>query len=172
MNRVLLSGAVFSVERREYPRPQGRPVVREVVVHPGAVTILPLLDDGRIVLIRNQRLTIGQELLELPAGTLEPGEPPRDCALRELEEETGYRADTISPLCEFYTTPGICTERMWVFVARDLTHTQQNLQGAEQIRVCVLTIDEVRRMLRAGEIEDGKTIAALGTYLLRADGER
>ena len=147
-------------------------MVREVVVHPGAVTILPLLDDGRIVLIRNQRLTIGQELLELPAGTLEPGEPPRDCALRELEEETGYRADTISPLCEFYTTPGICTERMWVFVARDLTHTQQNLQGAEQIRVCVLTIDEVRRMLRAGEIEDGMTIAALGTYLLRAVGER
>lgn len=172
MNRVLLSGAVFSVERREYPRPQGRPVVREVVVHPGAVTILPLLDDGRIVLIRNQRLTIGQELLELPAGTLEPGEAPRDCALRELEEETGYRAATISPLCEFYTTPGICTERMWAFVARDLTHTQQNLQGAEQIRVCLLATDEVRRMLQAGEIEDGKTIAALGTYFLRDSGER
>lgn len=147
-------------------------MVREVVVHPGAVAILPLLDDGRIVLIRNQRLTIGQELLELPAGTLEPGEPPRGCALRELEEETGYRAATISPLCEFYTTPGICTERMWVFVARDLTHTRQNLQGAEQIRVCLLAADEVRRMLQAGEIEDGKTIAALGTYFLQDSGER
>ncbi len=167
MSRVLLSGAVFSVERREYPRPQGQPVVREVVVHPGAVTILPLLDDRRMVLIRNRRLAVGKELLELPAGTLEPDESPRECAHRELEEETGYRAGELAPLCEFYTTPGICTERMWVFVARNLTATRQNLQGAEEISVCVFDTDEVLRMLRSGEIEDGKTIAALGTYYLR-----
>jgi len=165
-----MSGPVFSVERREYPRPEGGLIRRDVVVHPGAVAILPVLDAGRIVLIHNYRLPVGRELLELPAGTLEAGETPEQCALRELEEETGYRASRVEPLCEFYTTPGICTERMWVFVAGGLTPTQQRLQGNEQIRVEVADIGRVRGMLRTGTIEDGKTIAALGIYFLRRDG--
>ena len=169
MGDVLMSGRVYSVERRHYHR-AGRNVTREVVVHPGAVAILPVLDDGRVVLIRNYRFATDQELLELPAGTLEPDEPPERCALRELEEETGYRAGRLEPLCEFYTTPGICTERMWVFVATRLTETRQNLQGAEEIRVVIMAGDQVRQMLREGRIEDGKTIAALGTYFLRQDG--
>ena len=164
-----MSGPVFSVERRRYER-GGQTVTRDVVVHPGAVTNLPVTDDGRVVLIRNYRFATDGELLELPAGTLEPGEPPERCALRELEEETGYRAGRLEPLCEFYTTPGICTERMWVFVATDLTKTRQNLQGHEEIRVDVIDGDEVRRMLCDGEIEDGKTVAALGMYFLRQDG--
>ncbi len=170
MNQVLVSGAVFSVERREYPCPAGPPIVREVVVHPGAATVIPVLDDGRIVMIRHLRRTVGQELLELPAGTLEPNESPETCALRELEEETGYRAARATRLCEFFTTPGICTERMWVFVARDLVPTQQCLQETEQIRVCLMSADELRNLLRQGRIEDAKTIAALGTYFLREDG--
>lgn len=169
MGDVLMSGRVFSVERQQYRR-GGRNVTRDVVVHPGAVAILPVLDDGRLVLIRNYRFATDRELLELPAGTLEPDEPPERCALRELEEETGYRAGRLEPLCEFYTTPGICTERMWVFVATRLTETRQNLQGAEEIRVVIMAGDHVRQMLRDGQIEDGKTIAALGTYFLRQDG--
>ena len=164
-----MSGPVFSVERRRYER-RGQTVTRDVVVHPGAVTILPVTDDGRVVLIRNYRYPTGGELLELPAGTLEPDEPPERCALRELEEETGYRAGRLEPLCEFYTTPGICTERMWVYVATGLTKTRQNLQGHEEISVDVIDGDEVRRMLRDGQIEDGKTVAALGLYFLRQDG--
>jgi ADP-ribose pyrophosphatase len=172
MSRVLLSAKAFSVERREFPRPGGGPpIIRDVVVHPGAVAILPRLDDRHLVLIRHRRRAVEQELWELPAGTLEPGENPEQCALRELEEETGYRAAELSPLCEFYTTPGICTERMHVFLASNLTETQQDLQGTEQIEVHVVEVDEVRRMLRAGEIEDGKTIAGLGTYFLR-EGQR
>jgi len=165
-----MSGPIFSVERRQFHREGGKVVTRDVVVHPGAVTILPVLQDGRIVLIRNYRFATQRQLLELPAGTLEPDEPPEQCALRELEEETGYRAGRIEPLCEFYTTPGICTERMWVFLATDLTRTQQNLQGHEEIDVAIIDAHEARRMLRDGEIEDGKTIAALGTYFLRQDG--
>jgi ADP-ribose pyrophosphatase len=169
MGRTLMSGAVFSVERREYRHADGRVISRDVVVHPGAVTILPILDEERMVLIQNYRLPVGRELFELPAGTLDPQESPEQCARRELEEETGYRAGRIEPLCEFFTTPGICTERMWVFVAGDLTETQQQLQGNEQIRVAVTDISRVRQMLKDGAIEDGKTIAALGTYFLRQD---
>ena len=166
-----MSGPIFSVERRAYARDGtasgAASVTRDVVVHPGAVTVLPVLEDGWLVMIRNYRYATECELLELPAGTLEPDESPERCALREVEEETGYRAQRVEPLCEFYTTPGICTERMWAFVARGLTETRQNLQGDERIRVVVMPPDQLRRMLVAGEIEDGKTIAALGTYFLR-----
>ncbi|MHC4065044.1 MAG: NUDIX hydrolase [Planctomycetota bacterium] len=165
-----MTGAIFSVERRRYQRPDGAEVTRDVVVHPGSVTIVPLLDYDRIVLIRNYRYLTEKELLELPAGTLEAGETPERCALRELEEETGYRAGRLDPLCEFYTTPGICTERMRVFIGTDLTATGQRLQGSERIRVAVTGIDQVRRMLDEGGIEDGKTIAALGTFFLRGEG--
>ncbi len=172
MSRILMSGAVFSVEQRDFTTSDGQTATRDVVVHPGAVTILPVLDDERIVLIHNYRVPAGKELLELPAGTLEAGESTEECARRELEEETGYRASEIEPLCEFYTTPGICTERMWVFVATGLTRTTQQLQGNEQIRVAVTDINRVRRMLLDGSIEDGKTLAALGIFFLRRDGDR
>ena len=168
-NQVLWSGSIFRLERRAYRRSTGGSVERDVVVHPGAVTVVPILGDDRIVMIRNRRFAVERELLELPAGTLEAGESPLACAARELEEETGYRAARITPLCEFYTTPGICTERMYVFVARDLVPTEQNLKDGEEIRVCVHRMDEVRCMLSHGELSDGKTIAALGTLFVQRD---
>jgi ADP-ribose pyrophosphatase len=170
MRETLLTGRVFAVERRRYPQPDGHALVREIVVHPGAVAILPVRVDGSIVMIHNFRHAVEQELLELPAGTLQPGEAPVDCAARELEEETGFRADTLDPLCEFYTTPGITDERMHVFVARGLTPTAQKLERGEQIRVEVMPDARVREMLRAGRIRDGKTIAALGIYYSRQQG--
>lgn len=170
MRETLLTGRIFAVERRQYPQDDGSALIREIVVHPGAVAVVPVLADGSIVMIHNFRHAVEQELLELPAGTLEPGEAPADSAARELEEETGYRADTLDPLCEFYTTPGITDERMHVFVARGLTQTTQKLDRGEQIRVEVLPEARVRQMLRAGQIQDGKTIAALGTYYSRRQG--
>jgi ADP-ribose pyrophosphatase len=167
MRETLLTGRIFAVERRHYPQPDGHTLIREIVVHPGAVAILPVRADGSIVMIHNFRHAVEQELLELPAGTLQPGEAPVDCAARELEEETGYRAETLDPLCEFYTTPGITDERMHVFVARGLMPTAQKLDRGERIRVEVLPEARVREMLRAGQIQDGKTIAALGTYYSR-----
>ncbi|MEM8609650.1 MAG: NUDIX hydrolase [Myxococcota bacterium] len=158
---LLLKAAKFDVARLTFDGPDGAPIVRDVVEHPGAAVILPVLDDGRVILIRNVRRTVGKTLWELPAGTLEPPEAPDVCAARELEEETGYRAETISPLTEFFASPGVLNERMFGYLATGLTKTAQNLDDGEEIEVFPLPTWEVRDMLKEGHIEDGKTIALL-----------
>lgn len=167
MSDVLLTARKFRVERREYTIPGRGPVSRELVVHPGAVLILPLLADGQVVLIRNYRFSAGAELLELPAGTLEPGEAPTACAARELEEETGYRAARLEPLCSFYTTPGFTNEFMHAFVATGLEKTAQRLEPTEQIRVEIMPLAAALEATADGRIADGKTIAALQVYHYR-----
>jgi ADP-ribose pyrophosphatase len=162
----LLSTPRFAVDRRVFARPDGSEITREVVVHPGAVVILPLLPDGRIVLIRNFRPTVEEELLELPAGTREPGEQPLTTAQRELEEETGYRAESWSLLAEFYTSPGILTEKMFAYMATGLTHVGQRLDESEEIVVTPLAKEDVLARLMRGEFRDGKTMATLGIYFL------
>ena len=164
MHELLLSTSRFNVERRAFAGADGRSITREVVVHPGAVVILPIIDAHRIVMIRNYRYTVGQELWELPAGTAEPNEAAIETARRELEEETGYRAGTMTPLTEFYTSPGVLTERMFAFVATDLTSVGQRLELGERIVAEVVELDRARRWLVDGELRDGKTIAVLGTY--------
>ncbi len=154
-------GVKFDVEIRHVPTRDGGTARREVVVHPGAVVILPLLDDGRVVLIRNHRFSIDETLWELCAGTLEPGEEPAATAARELIEETGYEARELEPLTTFYTSPGITTERMYAFRARGLRHVGQRLEATEQIEVEARPLAEVLEMIRRGEIRDGKTIATV-----------
>jgi ADP-ribose pyrophosphatase len=158
---LLLTAATFEVARLRFEGPDGGEIIRDVVEHPGAAVILPQLDDGRIVLIRNLRRTVGKVLWELPAGTLEPGEAPEACAAREVEEETGYRAGTIAPLTEFFASPGILNERMYGFVATDLVPTAQALDPDEEIEVFPIPPWQVRDMVKDGHIEDGKTIALL-----------
>jgi len=168
MNRKkLLETPRFDVERREYDSDDGKPIVRDVVVHPGAVVILPILDGDRVVMIRNERQAVEETLWELPAGTREPGEPEIETARRELIEETGYRAGTVEPMAQFFTSPGVMSERMYVFVAKELTHVGQQLEHGERIDVEILEIEQVRRMMLDGTIRDGKTLATLGLYLLR-----
>jgi len=118
-------------------------------------------------MIRHYRHSIEREIWELPAGTREPNELPMKTALREIEEETGYRAEHMEPLASFYTSPGIMTEEMHAFVASDLTPIGQRLEHGEQIAVETVEIERARRMIIDGAIHDGKTIATLGTYLLR-----
>lgn len=166
VRKRLLSTPLFAVEHREYACPGGGRIARDIVVHPGAVVILPILPDGRIVLIRNYRYAVDRELWELPAGTRESGEEPIDTARRELEEETGYRAEKMAPFIEFYTSPGILSEKMSVFVASGLTFVGQRLEAGEKIVTEPLSIDEIRERLLAGWFSDGKTIAVLGSYLL------
>jgi len=158
---VVFTGVRFDVRALQLPGRDGQSHRREVVVHPGAVVILPILDADRIVLIENERPAVGRVLLELPAGTLEPGEDPLVCAGRELEEETGYRAARVDPLNTFFTSPGICTERMWCYVARDLTFVGQQLDESERIRPRIVPWRDALEMVRTGEIQDGKTIATL-----------
>jgi 8-oxo-dGTP pyrophosphatase MutT (NUDIX family) len=154
-------GRRVRVEQRRVPRSDGREELREMVVHPGSVVVLPFLDDGRLVLIRNRRFAVGKTLLELCAGTREGDEDPALCAARELEEETGYRAQTVTPLMSFYPTPGVSNERMSVFVARGLTKTQQQLDPSEQIEVEPLQLEDVLARIARNEIEDAKTIASV-----------
>lgn len=157
-------GSRFDVVSLDLTGRDGRPHVKEVIVHPGAVVILPLLDDGSVALIRNDRVAVGDTLWELPAGTLEPPEPPDECAARELTEETGYRvrsAASIVKLTEFYSSPGICTEKMFAYVARDIEHVGQELEATEQITVEPVSLDGAVDMIRRGEIRDGKSIATL-----------
>lgn len=168
--RTCFESSKFTVQSWRFDDPQLGAFDRDVVVHPGAVLILPLLQDGSVVMIRNVRDSIGRELLELPAGTLEPDESPRDCAGRELEEETGYRAGILEPLCDFYTTPGFCTEKMYAFVARDLTRTAARPDPLERIRTTVFPPQDILSILVDGSIEDGKTLAALGVFILRTQG--
>jgi len=165
--REICSTPIFSLEHREYAVDGGTIVARDVVVHPGAVVILPVLADGSIVMIRNYRWSIGQQLWELPAGTREPNESAVQTARRELEEETGYRAGHLQPLVTFFASPGIMTEEMSVFVATDLKRCEQSLQGDERIIVEVVQAWALRDSLLAGDLRDGKTIATLGMYFLK-----
>lgn len=160
----IFQGRVFNLKRITVPGPDNMPIIREVVEHPGGVTILPILDDQHIVMIRNHRYSIGRTLWELPAGTLEPPESPADCAARELIEETGYQAAFIKPMTSFYSSPGICDERLYFYAAYDLTQVGQQLDDSENITVEVVTWEKSMQMIRTGEIEDAKTVAAVLFY--------
>lgn len=167
---LLLQAQRFRVIRQRYRTQDGAEHERETVVHPGAVTIIPLLDDRRVCLIRNFRPSVGQTLIELPAGTLNPGEEPMETARRELQEETGYLADAFEWLCEFFMSPGILSERMVVYVARGLHPGATRLDAGEQIEPLIVTWDEALRMVDDRRIQDAKTIAALLRYDRQRNG--
>lgn len=154
-------GRLFNVELLEVKDAHGRVHVREVVRHPGAVLIVPVLDATRVVMIRNNRAAVGERLWEFPAGKLEKGEDPRDAAGRELEEETGFRAGTVRKLGEFYTSPGFTDELMRVFLAEGLSKFDQRLEADEDIEVEAVSLEEVAAMVRDGRLRDGKSIAGL-----------
>lgn len=154
-------GRLFSVEVHRQSLPDGGEVVREIVRHPGAVLIVPVLPNGDLVMIRNYRIAPDERLWEFPAGKLEPDEEPRDAALRELKEETGYEAGRIRAMCEFFTSPGFADELMRVFVAENLRQNEQRLEPGEDIEVEVITHEEAISMALDGRMRDGKTIAAL-----------
>lgn len=156
----MLAAAKFAVEEIHLAGAAG-PLIRHAVVHPGAVVILPLLSDGRIVLIRNWRFAIEKHLWELPAGTLEAGEDPDLCAARELEEETGYRAARLRSLGRFYTAPGICTELMHAYLADGLEPVGQKLEADEQITVEPMAPARVRALMESGELCDAKSMICL-----------
>jgi ADP-ribose pyrophosphatase len=147
----------------------GKTTLREVVLHPGGVTAVPVLDDGRILLIRQFRYPIGKFILELPAGKLDSGQSPLDTVARELEEEIGYRARTLSYETTFYTTPGICNETIHLFVAKDLIQSTQRLEEGEHITLEAYTLEECLKMIATEEINDGKTILGILWHKMRSE---
>ena len=168
MNRhTVLEGARFRVDRFEVPGRDGSVVTRELVVHPGAVVILPVLDDGRVLLIRNHRPTLGRALLEVPAGTLEGGESPDTAAARELAEETGFTAARFEPTGRFFASPGVADEVFHTYRASELTEVGQRLDPTEAIDVVPMTLDDAVEATRDGRIEDTKTLALVLMEALR-----
>ena len=143
----------------------GRRTNARVVRHPGAVVLLPLLDRDTVVLIENTRPTVGETLLELPAGTRESGESPEATAARELVEETGYQAGDLVLLHEFYSAPGICDERMHLYLARELQAGEHQREATEQIENRLATRDQVAAWMTAGRIRDAKTLVGLYAFL-------
>jgi ADP-ribose pyrophosphatase len=133
----------------------------ELVVHPGAVCIVARPTPDDVLLIRQYRHATGKELLEIPAGTLNPGENPIDCAYRELEEETGYRANKMIERARFFTTPGFTTEFMYLYEASELVQTQTNFDEDEAIEVETVSRHEAIRMIDDGRIQDAKTVLGL-----------
>jgi len=134
---------------------------REVVEHPGAVAIVPLLNDKTILMIKQYRHPAGEFLFEIPAGTLEKNESAEKCAYRELIEETGYRAEKLKKLTSCYLTPGYSDEFIQIFLASDLKKTRQKLEDDEFIEVLFLSIKEVKEKIKNGSIKDAKTIAGI-----------
>jgi ADP-ribose pyrophosphatase len=158
---IIYKGKAFSVERQIVPGEDGRESVFEVVVHPGAVTILPLDSEGRIWFVRQYRYGAGMEVLELPAGTLKTGEDPEAAAKREIREEIGMAAAKMEKLVEFYMAPGYSSEYMYVYLASDLSESPLAQDDDEDLTVEKISAAEAYRMAHSGEIHDGKTLAAM-----------
>jgi ADP-ribose pyrophosphatase len=170
--RLIYQGHIISVATGSFLDPEGAPFERDIVRHPGAVSAVPLLDDDTVVLVRQYRAALDLDLLEIPAGKRDVAdEPPERTAHRELEEEIGMRAGRLDLLAEFYNSPGFCDEHSWVFLARDLTVTQTDLQGIEEQHMVIehVRLDDVPAMIASAQITDAKTIIGL-TLALRQLG--
>ena len=159
--REIFNGRIFSVSLEEHELPDGRTACFELVRHPGGAAVLPILADGRVVLLRQFRPAAGGIIWEIPAGRLEPGEAPADCVARELAEEAGYRAGRLEPLGELLPAVGFCTERIYLFVAHDLLPVAQSLEPDEYLEVVLLPAGAALALIDRGELADAKTQLAL-----------
>lgn len=157
---TVYEGQVVALEVGEVRLDDGTTALREVVRHPGGVTIVPVLD-GSIVFVRQFRIALDEEILELPAGKIEGDETPLDRARSELEQETGYQAGRLAPLGIAYASVGYTSEKIHLFLAQDLVKTQQHLDEDERIEIVPLSFDEVRRRLADNTIRDAKTIVGI-----------
>jgi len=164
-SKTLYEGRHFSFKTDEVELSNGRRTIRDIVVHPGAVAVIPVLPDGRIVLVRQYRYAVKTDLLELPAGTLEKGEKPLDCALRELREETGYEANSMERLMICYVAPGYSSELIHFYVASGLRKTKSGMELDEEITVERIEFEQVLNMIKENTIVDAKTAAGMLTYL-------
>ena len=159
-SKKVFEGRVFDVTV-DTVREDGETYIREVVHHKGSAVILPAFDDGTIALVRQYRHPAVKYLLELPAGTLDDQERPEDGAARELEEELGMHAARLEKLSEFFVSPGFCEEKMWLYLATDMTACEQKLEDDEFIEIVRVPIERALQMITDGEIEDAKTIIGL-----------
>jgi len=161
-SEVIFRGKVFNTKVDQIEYNSGNKAVREVAEHPGGAVVVPLTSDGKIVMVTQHRFPMNKVLLELPAGKLNKDEDPFVCAVRELEEETGYKSDNVKELGSIYTTPGYSTEKLWIFLAKDLKSGDHNREEGEfGMEVFEFTLDEIEDKIYKAEIVDSKTICGI-----------
>ncbi|MGH9276842.1 MAG: NUDIX hydrolase [Acidimicrobiales bacterium] len=162
--RAVYRGSLITVAQATFAAPDGTTFERDVVHHPGAVSVVPVVDGERVVLVRQYRAAVDRELLEIPAGKRDvEGEAPEVTAARELEEEVGLRPGRLELLAEFYNSPGFCDEHAFVYLALDLEPCATSAQGVEEQHMTVVEValDDVPHLVAAGELVDAKSIIGL-----------
>lgn len=160
-SETLLEGRAFRIRRDHLKTPDGGETKFDIIEHGGSVVIVPMDKDGNLVFVRQYRHAAGMDLLELPAGTLEKGEDPAVCAAREIREETGFAADRIEKIGDFYLAPGYSTEFMHVYLAQNLRHDPLEADADEFLSVEAIPYAEAIQMAMKGKIPDAKSLAAL-----------
>jgi len=160
-SKLIYNGKVLRLRLDTVTLPNGREAMREIVEHSGAVAVVPIDEEKRVYLVRQYRKPMEKTLLEIPAGKLEPGEDPIECAKRELAEEIGFTPGELKQLAFICSSPGYCDERVYVYLARDLKSHQLEKDESEFLEVEIYPFAEVLKMVLDGSIEDGKTITGL-----------
>ncbi len=158
---TIFKGRVFTVEKLKVTLPDGSPAMREVIRHNGGAAIIAVDDDKNVYMVRQFRIATGGEMLEIPAGKVEPGEDPMECASRELTEETGYTASNVEFLASVYATPGYCSEKLHVYMATGLKAGNPHRDQGEFLNVKVYKLAELKEMVEKGEIQDAKSVIGI-----------
>ncbi len=157
----IYKGSLLDVRRDEVSLPNGKTSMREWINHPGAACIIPVLPDGKIALIKQYRYPVQAEMIELPAGKLDKGETPEECAGRELQEEIGYSAGKLTFVCNIHPAIGFANEKMWIYLAEDLTKTTENTDHDEFVELMPTILEDAVNLVWKGTITDVKTIIGL-----------
>jgi len=169
-SRVIYSGKVLTLRVDEIVSASGKISLREVIEHNGAVAVVAINADSEVLLVKQHRHAAGRELLEIPAGGIDPGETPEQAVLREMQEETGFLPGTISRLGGFYSAPGFSNEYLHIFLAEQLLPARLFAEDTEEISLVRVPLAEITGVIVCGDIEDAKSIAALLMYLSRLNG--
>ncbi|WP_413380285.1 NUDIX domain-containing protein [Alkalihalobacillus sp. 1P02AB] len=157
----IYKGRIISLQLEDVILPNGEQSKREVVKHPGAVGVIPITSDGKIVMVRQYRKALEKVIIEIPAGKLDVNEEPLLCAKRELQEETGYVSDSMEFIVSFYTSPGFADELIYIYVAEGLTKREISLDADEFLDVLEISLEEAEQMIKEQKIHDAKTIYAV-----------
>ncbi|MFA9456943.1 NUDIX hydrolase [Halalkalibacter sp. AB-rgal2] len=157
----IYKGKIIDLQLEEVELPDGRTSIREVIKHPGAVAVLPIKEDGKLVLVRQYRKALQKSIIEIPAGKLEENEEPKLAAMRELEEETGYKTNSLTFIGSFYTSPGFADELIHLYVTRNLEIGQSQADEDEFIDVLEIDLQEAEKLIKEQKIHDAKTMYAI-----------
>lgn len=170
MKKSIFKGRIIDLSVETVTLPNGATAELEIITHPGAAAVVPMKDETTVVMIRQYRHAVGGFIYEIPAGKLHPGEDPRECAVREVEEEIGYKVGNLEPLLSFFTTPGFTNEVIHIFLGKDLQPGTQDLGADEVLEVLEMPIGKAIALIKEGTIRDGKTIIGLQMAYLQLKG--